>query len=118
MAQMQLRRWETETRYYECRIYEDLFGQSILVAANGGKGLRLGMVRVVAVGQEEIDQALCEIAATRLRHGYRESVTVDRLAGPAPDFIEASGVAQSVKRVRHQKVQRARCKRHPIVIHD
>lgn len=63
-------RWESEKRYYETRIELDLFETPILLATNGGKGTRLGMVRVVAAGQQ-INDALQAIERRRQAHGYR-----------------------------------------------
>jgi hypothetical protein len=62
-------RWETEKRYYEARIELDMFETPILLAANGGKGTRLGMMRVVAAGQQ-IEEALQAIERRREAHGY------------------------------------------------
>jgi hypothetical protein len=64
-----VRRWETSKRYYEARIELDMFGTPILLAANGGKGTRLGMLRVIAAG-EQIEQALQVIERRREAHGY------------------------------------------------
>lgn len=63
-------RWETEKRYYEARIELDMFETPILLATNGGKGTRLGMMRVVAAGQQ-IDEALQAIERRREAHGYK-----------------------------------------------
>lgn len=65
-----VRRWETGKRYFETRIERDIFNTPILLAANGGKGTRLGAMRVVAVG-EQIPEALQAIARKREAHGYR-----------------------------------------------
>lgn len=62
-------RWETDKRYYEARIELDMFQTPILLAANGGKGTRLGMMRVVAAGNQ-IEQALRAIERRREAHGY------------------------------------------------
>ena len=115
---MELRRWETATRYYECRIYEDLFGEPILMTANGGKGLRLGMTRIVAAGRAQIHRLMAEIETTRLRHGYRECVLPGGASRPAPELVQAQPVAHPDKRIRHNKVHRARRKRHPVVVND
>lgn len=64
-----VRRWETKKRYYEARIELDMFGTPILLAANGGKGTRLGMLRVIAAG-DQIEQALRAIERRREAHGY------------------------------------------------
>lgn len=63
-------RWESEKRYYETRIELDLFETPILLAANGGKGTKLGMMRVVAAGQQ-INEALMAIERRRTAHGYK-----------------------------------------------
>lgn len=62
-------RWETPNRYYEARVERDLFGESILLAINGGKNSHRGMARVVAVG-DGIPPALASIAKRRRAHGY------------------------------------------------
>lgn len=117
--QTQTRRWETATRYYECRVYEDLFGQPILMAVNGAKGSRLGMTRIVAAGQEQIDRVLAKIESTRLKHGYRERLfTLAGASRPASDLVQALSVAQPAKRVGHHKVHGARRKRRAVVVHD
>lgn len=118
MGRMQTRRWETATRYYECRVYEDLFGQSVLMAANGGKGSRLGMTRIVAAGQAQIATALAEIEATRLRHGYRERLIRSGALGPGPDLVQAQPVTQPKKRICHDQIRGVRRKRRPVVIND
>lgn len=65
-----VRRWETDKRYYEARIELDMFDTPILLVANGGKGTRLGMMRVIAAG-DQIEDALQAIARRREAHGYR-----------------------------------------------
>ena len=115
---MEVRRWETATRYYECRIYEDLFGERILMTANGGKGVRLGMTRIAACGQAQISRLMAEIETTRLRHGYRECLALDSGSRPAPQLVEATRVTHPEQRVRHNKVRRARHKRRTVVVHD
>lgn len=77
-----LRRWETKLRYYEARVYRDLFGTVILQTCNGGRGVRLGMSRVVAFGEEEVALALKHIERTRIKHGYAE-VSMVCLGNPA-----------------------------------
>lgn len=114
----QVRRWETSTRYYECRVYEDLFGEPILVAVNGGKGSRLGMSRVVASDAAAIEAAMARIAAARLRHGYREIVLNAGPCRPEPDLFQAPVVAQADKRIRHHQIRRGHRKRRPVVIDD
>lgn len=47
-----------------------MFETPILLATNGGKGTRLGMMRVVAAGQQ-IDEALQAIERRREAHGYK-----------------------------------------------
>lgn len=118
MAHMQTRRWETATRYYECRVYEDLFGLPVLAAINGGKGSRLGMVRIVAAGRAQVRQALAEIEAARLRRGYRERPVRAGGLGPDLDALQAVRLAQPKKRVCHDQVASARRKRRAVVIHD
>ncbi len=118
MAHMQTRRWETATRYYECRVYDDLFGQPVLMAVNGGKGSRLGMTRIVAAGQAQVDAVLGEIAAARSRRGYQERLIRTDGLSPGPDPVQASPIAQSKKRICHDQVRGARRKRRQVVIHD
>lgn len=64
------KRWETRLRYYEIRIEKDIFGTPVLMATNGGKGTKLGMMRVVAVGAQ-IKEALDAIVRRREAHGYK-----------------------------------------------
>jgi hypothetical protein len=68
----QRRRWETSTRYVETRVMTDLWGETVLIKAWGGKSNRLGNLRTVAVGAEQITQALAKIAQTRQQRGYTE----------------------------------------------
>jgi hypothetical protein len=65
-------RWENATRYVEARVMVDLWGDAVLIKAWGGKGNRLGNLRTVAVGSEQIAQALAKIAKTRRQRGYTE----------------------------------------------
>jgi hypothetical protein len=66
------RRWETSTRYVETRVMTDLWGETVLIKAWGGKNRRLGNLRTVAVGPQQITQALAKIAKTRQQRGYTE----------------------------------------------
>jgi hypothetical protein len=68
-------RWENATRYVEARVMVDLWGESVLVKAWGGKGNRLGSLQAVAVGSEQIAQELAKIAKTRRQRGYTEITT-------------------------------------------
>ena len=38
-------RWERETRYYELRLQQDLWGDWVLMRVWGGKGSALGQIR-------------------------------------------------------------------------
>lgn len=67
----EVHRWETSRRYFEARIELDMFQTPILMVANGGIGTKLGMLRVVAAG-EQIDKALQDIERRREAHGYRK----------------------------------------------
>jgi hypothetical protein len=105
MLDLQVRRWETSTRYFEAWIYRDLFGETVLTAVNGGRGNRLGMVRVVAVGQARIDAELEDIAKRRLSHGYREC-TVPRAGGrPVPHRLQDLRVVRPGQRIGDQQVR-------------
>jgi len=88
-----LRRWESKRRYFEVRIFEDLFGQRILETRYGGLRSRLGMIRVVAVG-EGIPSALKEIEQRRSRHGYAELCLLARHR-PAAQVRKSGRVAHS-----------------------
>ncbi len=64
-------RWETDKRYYEVRIERDLWGIETLLVAHGGKGTRLGAMRVVAAGFGQVRDAYQAIKRRREAHGYR-----------------------------------------------
>ena len=74
-----LRRWESNTRYFEVRVELDLFGCRTLTAINGGRGNRLGKCEVLAVNTG-IDEMIQDIEKRRAKHRY---VEVDPVGLPA-----------------------------------
>lgn len=118
MAQL-CKRWETVDRYYEARAYVDLLGDFVLAAINGGKGARLGMTRVVAVGRTQVERELVAIGKKRLSRGYVERV--DHVAAAArPRTYRGQGgcLTHAKKRVGNHEVGRTRRKFVPRVIQD
>lgn len=98
------RRWETSQRYYEARIYCDLFGEKVLETVNGGLNTRLGMTRVVAAG-DEIPAALAQIDRRRLGHGYTE-VSAAASSRPGANVVENAGITHSLQWVSADEVLR------------
>lgn len=112
-----IRRWETEQRYFEIRIYEDLFGQRVLEAINGGLRSKLGMTRVVAVG-DQIEAAVREIEKRRSGHGYAELCLMRPNARPLAQAAENGRVTGAKKRVGHDKALTLRGKLRDRVVQD
>lgn len=63
-------RWETSDRAYSARVQRDLLGDLVLVCTNAGVGKRHYKERVVAVGREEVERALEQLAKRRRVRGY------------------------------------------------
>ena len=106
--EMAIRRWETKDRYYETRVYIDLFGMWVLEVVNGGVGNRLGQCRTVAVGAD-IATAVEAIAKKRLLRGYAEIRVVGR-ATPRPELAENGRIIDAPQRVCRDQVRRPRRK--------
>lgn len=66
------RRWETSTRYYESRIYVDIFGDLVLEKIWGSLSSRRGGHHVVAVGGDDCLRSLRIIERERAQRGYRD----------------------------------------------
>ena len=65
-------RWETPIRYYTLVVQRNLFGQWELVRAWGGRGTRLGAVRVdPAASFDEASSLMDAESLRRQRRGYR-----------------------------------------------
>lgn len=65
-------RWETPVRYYTLVVQRNLFGQWELVRAWGGRGTRLGAVRVdPAASFDEASSLMDAESMRRERRGYR-----------------------------------------------
>lgn len=65
-------RWETPERYYTLVVQRNLFGEWELVRAWGGRGVRLGAVRVdPAADFGEAAAMMAAEAERRKRRGYR-----------------------------------------------
>jgi hypothetical protein len=64
-------RWETDTKYYEVRLVQDLFDDWVLMVARGRKQSRLGALRTIYVFSEERGMKKIEmLEKVRTRHGY------------------------------------------------
>jgi len=72
---VQRRRWETSTRYYEAILCRDLF-DLVLIRCNGGRGSRLGRVRVTPGTPTELVKLMQQTAKLREKHGYREVLCI------------------------------------------
>lgn len=69
------RRFETETRYYETMLAEDLWSTPVLTTSWGSKSSNLGKTRVVAIGEEKCKETLKQVVRRRQLRGYREITT-------------------------------------------
>jgi predicted DNA-binding WGR domain protein len=64
-------RWERDTRYYELRVQQDLFGHWLLTRVWGRKGSGLGQIRhAVCVDQTEANARYIKAEARRKKRGY------------------------------------------------
>ena len=64
-------RWESPTRYYTAELYQDLFGDWVLVTSRGGRSNRLGALRITPVScEEEGFKCMRALGRLRERHGY------------------------------------------------
>ena len=72
MLNENIRRWETDTRYYCAMVDTDLFGQIVLRRCWGGKKNRMGGMASDPYGTvDEAQQAMEVLAKVRKQHGYR-----------------------------------------------
>ncbi len=63
--------WHKETRYYQARLEQDLFGFWVVTRVWGRRGTRRGQIRTLAVSSPaEGMQRLADIAVLRRQHGY------------------------------------------------
>jgi hypothetical protein len=64
-------RWETDSRYYDVRLSQDLFNDWVLLVSRGGKRNRLGALRTIFVAsKEEGLKKIQELEKVRARRGY------------------------------------------------
>lgn len=65
-------RWERDTRYYELRVQQDLFGHWLLTRVWGRTGSALGQIRHdVCLDQVEANARYAEAEVRRVKRGYR-----------------------------------------------
>lgn len=65
-------RWFTDTRYVTAAVQQDLFGDWIVLIAQGGRDSRRGMLRTVSVADQVAgEQFLAGLHKRRLKRGYR-----------------------------------------------
>lgn len=65
-------RWEKDTRYYELRVQQDLFGHWLLTRVWGRKASALGQIRhELCADQAEANARYAAAAARREKRGYR-----------------------------------------------
>jgi predicted DNA-binding WGR domain protein len=66
-------RWERDSRYYELRVQQDLFGDWLLTRVWGRKGSALGQIRhELCADQAEANARYAEAAIRRGKRRYRE----------------------------------------------
>lgn len=65
-------RWETDTRYMQAHLQQDLLGDWVLLIANGGLNSRRGRLRtVVLASRAAAEPYLAALHKRRIQHGYR-----------------------------------------------
>lgn len=75
-------RWETDRRYYEAHLHQDLWGTWVLTRTWGGRRSAQGKtVHQPCADQAEGQAQLAALYKTRRRHGYR--VVLQHPPGPA-----------------------------------
>lgn len=68
---MDVARWESPTRYYAARVYQDIFGGWVLTCARGGRRNNLGALTTKPVATAEVGRlAIVAIDKIRKRRGY------------------------------------------------
>lgn len=68
-------RWERDTRYYELRLQQDLWGDWVLQRVWGRKDTALGQIRQDICASHAAGEALFDAARTvRAKRRYREIV--------------------------------------------
>lgn len=66
-----LMRWETDTRYVQAQLQQDLLGDWIVMIANGGRFNKRGRLRTVAVADKTAGEFLLAcLHKRRLSRGY------------------------------------------------
>lgn len=64
-------RWESPSRYYVAKVYQDLFNDWVLTCARGGRKNRLGALMTKPVVSREGGLAMIQaIDKVRKSHGY------------------------------------------------
>jgi hypothetical protein len=64
-------RWESPTRYYVARVYQDIFGSWVMTCARGGRRNNLGALTTKPVATAEVGRLAIEaIDKVRKRRGY------------------------------------------------
>ena len=64
-------RWETDSRYYDVRLVQDLFNDWVLIVSRGAKRNRLGALRTIFVSSEEEGlKKIQTLEKVRTRRGY------------------------------------------------
>jgi predicted DNA-binding WGR domain protein len=65
-------RWEKDTRYYELRVQQDLFGDWLLIRAWGRRDSALGQIRQeLCDSYEQARVQFTEAEVRRVKRGYR-----------------------------------------------
>ena len=83
-------RWESDSRYYVVHIQRDLFGALTLRRIWGSRDSHRGGHKTELVegdnefeARSHIAQRIQAIAASRIRHGYRQVTVVPTVVSPA-----------------------------------
>lgn len=67
-----IKRWERETRYFEARLIQDLFGTWVIKRIWGRKNTRIGQIRSKPVKSYDDGLSLLDtIERQRLSRGYK-----------------------------------------------
>ena len=87
-------RWETDSRYYDVRLSQDLFNDLVLLVSRVGKRNRLGALRTIFVASEE--EGLKKIEALEKVRTRRGDVRVPCISAFQHDWLPDQEIEQVV----------------------